>query len=1407
MKTNRHLRKLLSLLCAITVVLSAFYLPINFSAEAAVIPVTDDETIVFGFEKEEDPVVIHDQDKNFTRGNDGVGVTGWSMNVFSADGADGIGRVRAVGKNHTNPVNWSDFGGYRLNNKNGVYNLEPNSTYVVSLKLRVSSGPKSYTGFTATNTTELSLGYGFLGTLDGVNNPVSEMKTVVCKIFEASTDSNTYTVFNEAGETVYELSDEFNEFTYAFSTPEDLGEGAHSLGFFARCWYGTNFLVDDVSVTKVGSANGVALLVDEFSGTTDILTGKVGDAIELGEKTSQDSNVIFNGWYTDTEGANKVESATFTGGKQVFYANWKAPVTVTFVDALNGTSTDVTGLTGEPIEIPNDPADNVNEPDQKWFMGWYTTEAYTEGWNESTFGQSSYKVYAKWMGVIEDEVEDFENYTAHLDKGTRPGDFDDIVYNNHLYFGNTMDIVDSADGKALLFEFDSSMKKDLTDPDTYEASEKFAVYDNMALIQNVLLLENTTYTVTFDYFVENIADSQNIRIFPVNNGEGNIWGSPIDFRLTQGAYFDITADKTNGEWQKGEITFTMQYSVPTARALYFVIFLGENSDVKLYIDNITCKAVQPYESTVTYVHNNGDSNIIVVGNRGDVIPEYIPQKNGITFGGWYADEALTIPFEQTVFGKTAAVAYAKWSGSLITFDDNYKWYETSELVFGRGMKIVNGDGVGYDDNYKLSFDFVGDKEWGPDMWTGQMTYWHNRVKSVRDHIVRLGHLKNNTAYKISYYYKSALDSNVDVVVNFATNTEGNIWDPDGYVNYDYTKQSIAVKSREWKYAETFLFTDFATDAASMLYLQLQGVAPTDKKGIIAKVDIDNIVITEYSTPYIYFDGQNKSYSEVVSGKIGEEITFPANPLKVGYKFTGWYLDKEATKPFTDTTFKENVGITVYAGYVKSDDVLYDFENFNYEEYPGWFLWDEGCERVKTDITVSGEHALRFDRDLTVTNNGRSGFICVGDDTETFKIDSAKKYIVTFNYYIEKQASKDATITFRSGSENNYWHFVTDVSGKHSISFADEAGVWKKVALVVDGAKMTQTEHVCLYIAMDGGDGGVFYVDDINISTLPDGHNAYVIDNKNCANVPLYVTGAIGSSFLNKLPSNPKMSNYYFGGYSILDENGNVKELSAENAVFTENYAKIIANFVRLETVQNFDGENYKALLGSFGEYTTLDFDYELYDSSLSGNSKENVTSGRYALHRKGETYFFENAQLLTADLPLSNAERYTITMKVKLGKYLQTDGAIKIASCKSLYYPWDTTGDYHAIYAIKDLVDGEWHEISYTFNSVEMYLSLQTPGYCELFIDDVKITRVDKTTDISANVSYTEYVPAKRDANGNLLEKKPTDIDISSIVDASLYIEETNVLPYIVYGGIGLAVVIAAVVLIIVFKKRKSSKI
>jgi hypothetical protein len=90
-------------------------------------------------------------------------------------------------------------------------------------------------------------------------------------------------------------------------------------------------------------------------------------------------------------------------------------------------------------------------------------------------------------------------------------------------------------------------------------------------------------------------------------------------------------------------------------------------------------------------------------------------------------------------------------------------------------------------------------------------------------------------------------------------------------------------------------------------------------------------------------------------------------------------------------------------------------------------------------------------------------------------------------------------------------------------------------------------------------------------------------------------------------------------------------------------------------------------------------------------------------------------------------------------------------------------------------------------------------------MDDFEFTLADSSVPVSTPKEYTEYVAAERDADGKLLYKDRTAVDISSIIDASLGAES---FPWI-YVGIGAgALVLVAVVLVlvlVVFKKKKNA--
>lgn len=1647
MKGNRaYLFKMLGVVCVLVLLISTLYVPM--SASAAAFPVTADTAVTFSFEEDEGTMN--------GMGEDGVGLSSWGMRMYTNN--DG---VTGIGYKHTNyDAGWADPGGFRLNNKDGIYYLDANSTYVVSFRLQVKSGPIKKGKFQTDSSSTLRIGYGFKKGTDG--NPAKAMGTVVSDIYtsaavsEAEKDKSSFDLTTAAGVNTYKAGDTWYDLTYVFTTPSSFkSDYCRALGFVASSFHGTEFIIDDVTVTKLGEDKGAVVAVDAYYNTVTAKTGVVGETVALDTLTTENEEHAFLGWYKNEDRTETAEGLTFTAQTQTVYSAWKAPVTVTFVDTYNNKEYTSTGLAGERIEYPEEPVDEQNEPDTTWFMGWYTTDAYTEEFTDTEFAYKDKTVYSKWLSEIPAQAQDFENYTRDNRTVTTITHQGQQLkkYTNRMHFSYAMNKVDdptgNGKGKVIDFTWDKNMVTDPENPASYDAAKRYASLDNILHLEGINIEKDTRYTVTFEYFLEALGEETELSFILVNANKNDIYTNHISYADTDGAKHTFTADDI-GEWHTVTFEITGKYINQANNGMFLMLGMSQNDDVKLYIDNVVFDAAQPYQSFASYDLNNGKPAVVYEGKRGEALPDFVPENGGLKFLGWYADKELTIPFTQTHYSYKIATAYAKWAGSVIEFNnysyasnrymfndlsmsidktdgyedkfsvnwhydgdkwspyqknyvcardsvvddmvgllrlennktyelsyyvrvnsansdfsirvgsgaggsiwdggsviypttvtnisadeagkgwikksvifttdfgttakqesadfiymffysvkknmdtdinvsfdrvtitevtenriifngnadgvdtayqtgavgddivfptlkngsaqflgwyteaeceipftatkmaegttnvyakwsavpetfENYKYVSSSHYVFGKNMKLYNEKGTGVDgDNYTLRFDFDGTRIWQTDK-DGKDITWNERGAGAVDNIARLGALQNNSIYKITYYYRANEGTNVDANILFLTCNNSNIWG-SGRVAYSATEQVVTLKTTEWTKAEAVIYTDFADPSYNMLYIGL-GANGKVSGNMRIIVDVDNVLIEKIEKPYVYFDGQTDTgYVEYCKGVAGGEIKLPANPTKFGYDFNGWYSDKECTVPFTQTVFGENDKIVVYAGYVRSNSATFGFENYKLTSPEGWHVFKDGA-LVTKGTAHTGDYAIRFDRDEVNSNGYRNGYLQLGNNKTAYDLDTSKKYVVTFKYYVEKNGTKDASVSFTSGHRTSVWHNPVGLTDTFKISSLEKTGVWKNGALIVDATKCKEGSNY-IFVWFGGGNDGIYYIDDITLSVLPDGHTGYIVSNGGCDSVPLYVTGAMGSNFFNKLPKNPVLANHLFKGYTLVDSSGNEEELTYENAVFGEKVFRVRADFVRINTVQNFDEESFGKLVNYYAAYSALDYDWEYYDSEKEGNSKDNVTSGRYSLRRKGNTMFFEAAQILTQDKLLSVGERYTITMKVKLGKHLQTDGAIKFASSKSPYYPWSTTGERYPIVAIADLVDGAWHEVSYTFNAVEALISINTPGYCEIFIDDVTITRVDESTPLSTPVSFTEYVPAERDEFGNLVEPNLSDIDISTIIDSSLKkIVDVNYTLYIIIGAGAIVVIAAAVVLVIILKKRKAKKV
>lgn len=77
-----------------------------------------------------------------------------------------------------------------------------------------------------------------------------------------------------------------------------------------------------------------------------------------------------------------------------------------------------------------------------------------------------------------------------------------------------------------------------------------------------------------------------------------------------------------------------------------------------------------------------------------------------------------------------------------------------------------------------------------------------------------------------------------------------------------------------------------------------------------------IIVNESGKNTVCFDSNGGSYFTAIEFKIGSKIVKPANPVRKGYKFVGWYKDDKLTKVWNFSTDKLIVSTTLYAKWTK-----------------------------------------------------------------------------------------------------------------------------------------------------------------------------------------------------------------------------------------------------------------------------------------------------------------------------------------------------------------------------------------------------------------------------------------------------------------------------------------------------------
>ncbi|MBR2044496.1 MAG: InlB B-repeat-containing protein [Clostridia bacterium] len=1408
--------KAIGLICVIALLFGALYVPMSFGVNAAeALPVVENETTVFGFE-DSIPTSAGAENKAEFEAN-GVGYFGWGATIGNAadDSSNKVYTAYRAGKE-----GWFTFGTYRLNKledgKYKVYNLEPATTYLVTMKVRVTAAPV----FTDDSKTEyecyMSLGYGAKKTGTDTNYSNGLEKKLVEKFVSTKAGSGAYTLKSDAGNKSLSCGNDWQEVVYKFTTPAELGNVDRALAVYAHTRGGFCADIDDIAVTKLSADTGVVILNDEYSSKSDVKMGKIGSELSLPDISdrAQQADHRFDGWYKDAARTEKIDKLAFTKDLQLAYTAWKAPVTITFVDKLNGTEKVISGVAGDSFDYPADP---VDPSDKSWFMGWYTGEAYTEEHTSGKFGYASINLYAYFKGEVPGLTQDFEEYPYGKKEVHTVTDAATGVahkrYKDYLAFCNTMtlqgDVTASADSKkAVKFVWDSTKEKDLVkgigtdDPDAYNAATRYYEHDNVIWLGKGIE-DNQAYNVTFKVKVEKA--ETDLEFYLLSAAQSNCWANYVRYQPGYNTY------KVSDEWQTVTFRFNTKFKNETAIYMYLGVRMKENKDVVLYIDDLEIEAVtQPYESILFVNNGYNDEVISIIGKCGEPLDlPALTHPGEAPFEGWFTDVACTEKLTVTTYQRKNLTVYAKWGIATIKFRNDYPFNTTNTNSFGRLFTIVNEKGIGKDDDYAIRWSFVGKEPYK------EGVLWATRGSQFDSVFPVAKNLKDGALYRITYDYMATSKTNVKVSITPASCGEQNIWWNN--VRYVYNNAAVTVPEGGcgWQSAEVYisanvLKTDSLTGDALFLLFR---TANNDEKNV-ADVRIDNIRVEEVTAPYVFFDSQNGDDVYLRRGEEGDKIEYPANPKRFGHTFKGWYTDRECTEKFTLDTFTADTAVTAYAGWSAASEITYSFEKYDvFNGYAGksYFISDAKVDGKKAR---TGSKAVHFDNRTEGNYNRGGSYVAVAQGVDSCKLELGYMYVVNLYLYVNSAETGNLNLRFVGAPEGHYWAgknnmcFLNDESSITAGSVKVNKGKWINKTFVLDTSVLIEKDkkdYLYLFLQVMGAENWDFCVDDITVTKIPKGQTAVCIDNQGCKSVPSVLIGRPGASFASKLPEKPEYNDMYFKGYYTKDEQGAYNELKREDMKFKKEAFTLYARFLDYEVTENFDGDYLEKGKDYVQSYTTYDFDYEIYDATKEGNSKDNVVSGNNSLHRKGDSMYFENAVILTLGNQIAEGERYTVSFKVKLGDYKQTDGAIKVVSGRSFRYAWTTTGDYYPVVAIKDLLDGQWHEVSYTFNSVEAFACVQTPGYVELFMDDFKFTIAGDEAPLSTPVPFTEYVPAKRDAEGNLINKADSAIDVTSIIDISLY-QNNNTL-IIVIAAVAAVIIIAGVILAFVLvKKKKQAK-
>lgn len=348
------------------------------------------------------------------------------------------------------------------------------------------------------------------------------------------------------------------------------------------------------------------------------------------------------------------------------------------------------------------------------------------------------------------------------------------------------------------------------------------------------------------------------------------------------------------------------------------------------LDNVVWNGLTPSETdklSIRFSLNGGywlfEEPVVYKGDKAADFP--VPERDGeLSFAGWFFDAALSraVPADEPIPDDTVAL-YAKWAYPITILSTANCAFETSSPWY-----VEPGIGAGGDFAGVCALDYDYHPLRAKVFESGILTFKWKRVPATPSGEL---YLNSNTSYSYSY------------------DAHGARTDADGW-----QEDSADVILLEWD-----------SDRTVEWYAYRNSASACD----ILISDVQWTPAPDYMT--VWFDPNDgssaASSADCAPGMLFADIQ-PANPVRSGYAFAGWYLDSALTKRMGPYDYVPLHDVTLHAKWVKSVSGLNGNGIEFFSEGNTWGAAEDGSRTAVCDANSRNENDLL----LSVTGPGTLG---------------------------------------------------------------------------------------------------------------------------------------------------------------------------------------------------------------------------------------------------------------------------------------------------------------------------------------------------------------------------------------------------------------------------------------------------